>query len=358
MTEIPYVRQPMTFPARYAHGPDSFVQPGVPRGVLHEYEWNESRVFPDTNAGTGSTCRRGTTSAEPASLMVFQDASGTSTSISRFAPRSCFDNLIHKGEMPVTIGRVRRAERESQRRVRRVRSTRTRRSCSRRSSRPFAPSARSRTIPTAGPSAAAAAAATAPSPLPGSGRTVPAGAQLARQLRADPRRQPATRPRSANEPPKPLRIFMQAATHDINWNAPEQELAEGEPAASRRRSPSAATTSVSSSATAATTGITAACSCPTRCAGSGEPSRRRDALRDRGVDERERDVDHRVEVRDRDVLVGRVDLGHAVREVHALEAALVEDVRVGGAARQAVARLEAAARQRLGGERAPRCRRA
>ena len=56
-------------------------------------------------------------------------------------------------------------------------------------------------------------------------------------------------------------------------------------------------------------------------------------LGDGGVHERERDVDHRLEIGDRDVLVGRVDLGHPVREVDALEAALVEDVRVGGAAR-------------------------
>jgi len=48
VTEIPYVRQPIKFPVRYAHGPDSFVQPDVPRGALHEYALNESRVFPET----------------------------------------------------------------------------------------------------------------------------------------------------------------------------------------------------------------------------------------------------------------------------------------------------------------------
>jgi hypothetical protein len=48
VTEIPYIRHPTEFPARYAHGPDSFRQPGVPRGAIHEYEWNASRVFPGT----------------------------------------------------------------------------------------------------------------------------------------------------------------------------------------------------------------------------------------------------------------------------------------------------------------------
>jgi hypothetical protein len=49
VTEIRYVRQPIEFPARYAHGPDSLVQPGVPRGALHEYASDKSRVFLDTH---------------------------------------------------------------------------------------------------------------------------------------------------------------------------------------------------------------------------------------------------------------------------------------------------------------------
>jgi enterochelin esterase-like enzyme len=36
-------RQPTELPARYAHGPDSFPQPGVPRGRLEEYQWGRSR---------------------------------------------------------------------------------------------------------------------------------------------------------------------------------------------------------------------------------------------------------------------------------------------------------------------------
>ena len=72
--------------------------------------------------------------------------------------------------------------------------------------------------------------------------------------------------------------------------------------------------------------------------------------RARRVDERERHVDHRVEVLDGDALVGRVDVGHPVREIHAAPAALVEDVRVGGAARQRVRRRVAAALERGGRE--------
>src|SRR5215212_2617847 len=74
-------------------------------------------------------------------------------------------------------------------------------------------------------------------------------------------------------------------------------------------------------------------------------------LSESGIEERERHVDHRFEIGDRDVLVRRVDLGHPVREVDALEAALVEDVGVGGATRERVRDVEAGARERIRCER-------
>jgi hypothetical protein len=69
-------------------------------------------------------------------------------------------------------------------------------------------------------------------------------------------------------------------------------------------------------------------------------------LSESGIDESQRHVDHPLQVRDGDPLVRGVDVDHAVREVQALEAALVEDVRVRAAAREAVARLEAGALER------------
>src|SRR5215212_1248329 len=77
----------------------------------------------------------------------------------------------------------------------------------------------------------------------------------------------------------------------------------------------------------------------------------RPRLSESGIEQRERHVDHRLEIGDCDVLVRRVDLGHPVREVHALEAALVEDVRVGRATRERVRDVEAGATQPVGGER-------
>src|SRR5207244_12363684 len=70
----------------------------------------------------------------------------------------------------------------------------------------------------------------------------------------------------------------------------------------------------------------------------------------RDFHECEGDVDHALETRDRDPLVGRVDVGHPVGEVQTAETALVEYVRIGGAAGEAVARLVIGALERGGGE--------
>lgn len=104
MDEIPYRRLPTELPARYAHGPDSFPQPGVPRGELHAYEWNSSRVFPDTHRRYWVYVPAQYRDSEPASLMVFQDAEWYLDLDREARAPVVFDNLIHRGEMPVTIG--------------------------------------------------------------------------------------------------------------------------------------------------------------------------------------------------------------------------------------------------------------
>src|ERR671934_86098 len=55
------------------------------------------------------------------------------------------------------------------------------------------------------------------------------------------------------------------------------------------------------------------------------------------VDERERDLDHALEIVDGDAFVGGVDVLHPVRQVETGEPALVEDVRVRGTAAEAIA---------------------
>jgi enterochelin esterase-like enzyme len=106
MAEIPYVRHPadLSRPVRYAHGPDSFPQPGVPGGTIVEHEWNESRVFPGTSRRYWVYVPAGYTGAEPASLLVFQDGRLNLDPEGEMRVPVVFDNLIHRGEMPVTIG--------------------------------------------------------------------------------------------------------------------------------------------------------------------------------------------------------------------------------------------------------------
>ncbi len=103
MPEIPYVRQPTDFPARYAHGPDSFAQPDVPRGALHEREWNESTVFPRTRRRYWVYVPAQYAPSEPASLMVFQDAEWYMAPERQFRVPIVLDNLVHRGEVPATI---------------------------------------------------------------------------------------------------------------------------------------------------------------------------------------------------------------------------------------------------------------
>lgn len=104
MTEMPYVRQATEFPVRYAYGPDSSPQPDVPRCVVHEHEWNESVIFPGTTRRYWVYVPAQYTATTAASLMVFQDGHLYLDPRGAFRAGVVMDNLIHRGEMPVTIG--------------------------------------------------------------------------------------------------------------------------------------------------------------------------------------------------------------------------------------------------------------
>jgi enterochelin esterase family protein len=101
---MPYVRQPTEFPVRYAYGPDSSPQPNVPRGEVHEYEWNESHVFPGTTRRYWVYAPTTNVPSEPAPLMVFQDGWLYLDPDGAFRAGVVMDNLIHRGEIPATIG--------------------------------------------------------------------------------------------------------------------------------------------------------------------------------------------------------------------------------------------------------------
>lgn len=106
MTEIPYVRHrvDLAAPVRYAYGPDSAPQPGVPRGTVVEHEHGASRAFPGTHRRWRVYVPAQYAASEPASLMVFQDGRMYLDPGGEIRAGVVFDNLIHRGEMPVTIG--------------------------------------------------------------------------------------------------------------------------------------------------------------------------------------------------------------------------------------------------------------
>jgi len=83
--------------------PDRVVQPGVPQGKLTSGEYLDSKIYPDTKRGYSVYVPAQYKPESPASLMVFMDGSGYSQGDGAFRVPVVFDNLIHKGQMPVTI---------------------------------------------------------------------------------------------------------------------------------------------------------------------------------------------------------------------------------------------------------------
>ena len=81
----------------YVPGPDSKPQDGVPKGVITKYNWNDSKIFPGTVRGYTVYVPAQYTADKPACVFICQDG------VMYNAP-TVFDNLIHKKEMPVTIG--------------------------------------------------------------------------------------------------------------------------------------------------------------------------------------------------------------------------------------------------------------
>jgi enterochelin esterase family protein len=89
---------------RYPHGPDSFRHEDVPRGVVTTHVWKDSQVFPGTIRRYYVYVPAQYDASQPAALMVFQDGHAYVNEDGGFRVPIVFDNLIHKGEMPVTIG--------------------------------------------------------------------------------------------------------------------------------------------------------------------------------------------------------------------------------------------------------------
>jgi enterochelin esterase family protein len=90
-------------PSDYQLGPDSQRQEGVPQGRIEKRSWT-SRIFPGTVRDYWIYVPAQYDAASPAAVMVFQDGFNYLKDDGPFRTPIVFDNLIHRGEMPVTIG--------------------------------------------------------------------------------------------------------------------------------------------------------------------------------------------------------------------------------------------------------------
>jgi enterochelin esterase-like enzyme len=103
--EVPYWPLPSgRSEAHYAYGPDSSPRPGVPTGETTQFDWNDSVVFPGTRRKFWVHVPAQYDPAEPASLMVFQDGWWYLDPAGAVRGAAVLDNLIGRGELPVTIG--------------------------------------------------------------------------------------------------------------------------------------------------------------------------------------------------------------------------------------------------------------
>jgi len=91
----------------YELGPDSFPQDGVPTGRLIEATYvcpESSPFYPGTERTYWVYIPAQYDGSAPAALMVFNDGGGYARLDGHTRVPTVFDNLIHRGEMPVTIG--------------------------------------------------------------------------------------------------------------------------------------------------------------------------------------------------------------------------------------------------------------
>jgi enterochelin esterase-like enzyme len=89
---------------RYEHGPDSSRREGVPLGTVTTHEWKGSKVYPGTVRRYYVYVPAQYSPEKPAALMVFQDGHAYVSETGDMRVPIVFDNLIHSGDMPMTIG--------------------------------------------------------------------------------------------------------------------------------------------------------------------------------------------------------------------------------------------------------------
>ena len=91
-----------TGPVDYSLGPDSQPQAGVPKGKLSQHTLAPGRFYPGTPHNYQIYVPAQYDAARPAPFMIFLDGNGYAGEAIRVPV--VFDNLIHAGQMPVTVG--------------------------------------------------------------------------------------------------------------------------------------------------------------------------------------------------------------------------------------------------------------
>lgn len=87
----------------YQLAPDSLEHEGVPKGQVGKFTWT-SKIFHGTVRNGWVYVPAQYDPAKPACVMIFQDGNGFQSRTGAWRVPTVFDNLIHAGQMPVTIG--------------------------------------------------------------------------------------------------------------------------------------------------------------------------------------------------------------------------------------------------------------
>ena len=87
----------------YPIHPDTLPKDGVPRGVVTQHSFAGSKIYPGTERDYSVYVPAQYDRSQPAALMVFQDGLKYVQDKGGYRIDHVFDNLIHRGEMPVTI---------------------------------------------------------------------------------------------------------------------------------------------------------------------------------------------------------------------------------------------------------------
>ena len=90
--------------ADYSPGPLAKRQPDVPKGRVIQAKWTNCKHFPGTERDYWVYIPAQHDGTQPANLMVFQDGGGFVRENGHTRVPIVFDNLIHRGELPVTVG--------------------------------------------------------------------------------------------------------------------------------------------------------------------------------------------------------------------------------------------------------------